>query len=87
MNPNCLYAEPWVPRVAAVQGEAANHYTNNAGVVHCVASANMLAGGGGCGSTVSAFPDADLFTTHAAASLTIPSLFLLGEYTIKYYLN
>ena len=26
MNQNCLYAEP---RVAAVQGEAANHYTNH----------------------------------------------------------
>ena len=56
-------------------------------MVHCVASVNIPAGGGGCGSTVSAFPDADLFTTHAAASLTVPSLFLLGEYTIKYYLN
>ena len=34
MNPNCLYAEPgdW-NRVAAVQGEAANHYTNDAGYV------------------------------------------------------
>ena len=31
MNPNCLYAEPgdWT-RVAEVQGEAANHYTNDA---------------------------------------------------------
>ena len=34
MNPNCLYAEPgdWT-RVAAVQGEAANHYTNDAGLL------------------------------------------------------
>ena len=58
-------------------------------MVHCVASINMLAGG--CGSTVSAFPEADLFMTHAAAShslgRTILPLFLLGEYTIKYYLN
>ena len=55
-------------------------------MVHCVASANMPGGGGGgCGSTVSAFPDADLFTTHAAASLTVPSLFLLGEYTGRIY--
>ena len=32
MNPNCLYAEQgdWT-RVAAVQGEAANQYTNDAG--------------------------------------------------------
>ena len=33
-----------------------------------------------CGSTVSAFPDADLFMTHAAVSLIHTSLFLLGEY-------
>ena len=32
MNPNCLYTEPgdWT-WVATVQGEAANHYTNDAG--------------------------------------------------------
>ena len=32
MNPNCLYAKPgdWT-QVAVVQGEAANHYTNDTG--------------------------------------------------------
>ena len=40
-----------------------------------------------CGSTAFAFPDADLFMTHAAAVQSIPSLFLLGKYTVKYYLN
>ena len=40
-----------------------------------------------CGSTVFAFPDADLYMTHAAAIQSIPSLFLLGEYTVKYYSN
>ena len=32
MNPNCLYAEPgdWT-HVTAVQGEAANQYTSDAG--------------------------------------------------------
>ena len=38
-----------------------------------------------CGSTVPAFPDADLFMTHAAVSLIHTSLFLLGEYTVKYF--
>ena len=35
MNLNCLYAEPgdWT-QVAAVLGEAANHYTNESGSVH-----------------------------------------------------
>ena len=43
MNPNCLYAEPgdWT-RVAAVQGEAANHYTivtnDTHGLFHCTDS-------------------------------------------------
>ena len=37
MNPNCLYAKPedWT-RVAAVQGEAANHYTNDAGLISTI---------------------------------------------------
>ena len=49
-------------------------------MVHCVASIDMLAGGGGCGSAVSAFPDADLFMTHAAAlhSLGELSFFVLA---------
>ena len=56
-------------------------------MVHCVASANMLAAVGGMCSIVFAFPDTDLFMTHAVAVHSIPSLFLLGEYTVKYYLN
>ena len=56
-------------------------------MVHCVASANMLAAAGGMWFYCICFPDADLFMTHAAVSLIHTPLFLLGEYTVKYYLN
>ena len=46
-------------------------------MVHCVASIDMLAGGGGCGSAVSAFPDADLFMTYAAALHSLGELSFL----------